>query len=302
MYTNTGEGLHRFVDPVDQEVYLYSQFEVPDARRVFAVFEQPDLKATFQFTVKAPKDWAVISNSPTPDPVDGVWTFAPTLDPVVVRHRAHRWTVRRRVLRADLEQRPRHPARDLRPQVPLPVPRRRLHLRQDPRGLRVLREALRVPVPVREVRPALRARVQRRRHGERGRDHVHGDVCLPVEGDRRDQGAPGRHDPARARPHVVRRPRDHEVVERPAGSTSASRSGPPRSRPPRPPNGTRRGPRSRRWRRPGRTGRTSCRPRIRSSPRSTTSRTCRSTSTASPTRRAARSSSSSSRGSGSRTS
>jgi len=38
LYTNTGEGLHRFVDPVDGEVYLYSQFEVPDSRRVFAVF------------------------------------------------------------------------------------------------------------------------------------------------------------------------------------------------------------------------------------------------------------------------
>ena len=41
---NTGEGLHRFVDPVDDEVYLYSQFEVADSRRVFAVFEQPDIK------------------------------------------------------------------------------------------------------------------------------------------------------------------------------------------------------------------------------------------------------------------
>ncbi|HOA59649.1 MAG TPA: aminopeptidase N, partial [Dermatophilaceae bacterium] len=49
-YTNSGEGLHRFVDPVDNEVYLYSQFEVPDSRRVYAVFEQPDLKATFAFT------------------------------------------------------------------------------------------------------------------------------------------------------------------------------------------------------------------------------------------------------------
>ncbi|MGW3406993.1 aminopeptidase N, partial [Streptomyces zhihengii] len=47
-YTNTGEGLHRFVDPVDQQAYLYTQFEVPDARRVFANFEQPDLKATFR--------------------------------------------------------------------------------------------------------------------------------------------------------------------------------------------------------------------------------------------------------------
>ncbi|MFD8415984.1 aminopeptidase N [Streptomyces sp. NPDC059650] len=80
-YTNTGEGLHRFVDPVDQQAYLYTQFEVPDARRVFASFEQPDLKATFRFTVKAPAGWTVISNSPTPAPAeveDDVWRFAPT--------------------------------------------------------------------------------------------------------------------------------------------------------------------------------------------------------------------------------
>ncbi|GLW45600.1 aminopeptidase N [Streptomyces sp. NBRC 14336] len=77
-YTNTGEGLHRFVDPVDQQAYLYTQFEVPDARRVFASFEQPDLKATFQFTVTAPEGWTVISNSPTPEPKDNVWSFEPT--------------------------------------------------------------------------------------------------------------------------------------------------------------------------------------------------------------------------------
>ncbi|MDR2723485.1 MAG: aminopeptidase N, partial [Cellulomonadaceae bacterium] len=67
-YTNTGEGLHRFVDPVDGEVYLYTQFEVPDARRVFATFEQPDLKSTFQVTVTAPARWHVVSNQPTPAP------------------------------------------------------------------------------------------------------------------------------------------------------------------------------------------------------------------------------------------
>ncbi|MFT4135916.1 aminopeptidase N [Microbacterium sp.] len=83
LYTNSGEGLHRFVDPVDGEVYLYSQFEVPDSRRVFAVFEQPDLKAAFQFTVTAPEPWQVVSNSPTPEPTrhgDGTatWRFAPT--------------------------------------------------------------------------------------------------------------------------------------------------------------------------------------------------------------------------------
>lgn len=67
-YTNTGEGLHRFVDPVDDEVYLYSQFEVPDSRRMYPVFEQPDLKARFAFTVTAPAHWQVVSNSPTPEP------------------------------------------------------------------------------------------------------------------------------------------------------------------------------------------------------------------------------------------
>lgn len=82
LYMNTGEGLHRFVDPVDQEVYLYSQFEVADCRRMFAVFEQPDLKATFQFSVTAPKYWNVVSNAPTPTPVEqgetATWDFAPT--------------------------------------------------------------------------------------------------------------------------------------------------------------------------------------------------------------------------------
>ncbi len=67
-YSHTGEGLHRFVDPADGKVYLYSQFEVPDARRVFTTFEQPDLKSTFTFTVTAPSHWVVVSNAPTPAP------------------------------------------------------------------------------------------------------------------------------------------------------------------------------------------------------------------------------------------
>jgi aminopeptidase N len=54
LYMNTGEGLHRFVDPVDNEIYLYTQFEVPDSRRVFAVFEQPDLKATLRTGMSSP--------------------------------------------------------------------------------------------------------------------------------------------------------------------------------------------------------------------------------------------------------
>ncbi|OBA31079.1 aminopeptidase N [Rhodococcus sp. 852002-51564_SCH6189132-a] len=65
LYTNTGEGLHRFVDPTDDAVYLYSQFETADAKRMFACFDQPDLKATFDLQVTAPQDWAVISNADT---------------------------------------------------------------------------------------------------------------------------------------------------------------------------------------------------------------------------------------------
>ena len=82
VYTNSGEGLHRFVDPVDQEIYLYTQFEVPDSRRVFPVFEQPDLKATFRFTVHAPSHWEVVSNQPTPaaEPAlnGSTWNFTAT--------------------------------------------------------------------------------------------------------------------------------------------------------------------------------------------------------------------------------
>ncbi|MEI2777667.1 MAG: aminopeptidase N [Tetrasphaera sp.] len=82
-YMNTGEGLHRFVDPVDNETYLYTQFEVPDSRRVFAVFEQPDLKAEFTFTITGPSHWQVISCTPTPVPEPAsadasVWRFPPT--------------------------------------------------------------------------------------------------------------------------------------------------------------------------------------------------------------------------------
>ena len=84
VYMNTGEGLHRTVDPVDGRTYLYTHFEAPEARRLYATFEQPDLKAAFTFTVTAPSGWVVLSNSATPRPVpadapgSSVWRFAPT--------------------------------------------------------------------------------------------------------------------------------------------------------------------------------------------------------------------------------
>ena len=80
-YTNTGEGLHRFVDPVDDAVYLYTEFAVAEANRVYAVFDQPDLKASVRFTITAPADWQVLSNAPTPAPTPGsdaasaTWAF-----------------------------------------------------------------------------------------------------------------------------------------------------------------------------------------------------------------------------------
>ncbi|UNS97025.1 aminopeptidase N [Streptomyces tubbatahanensis] len=84
-YSRTGEGLHHFLDPQDGEVYLYTQYEPADARRVFANFEQPDLKAPFDFSVTAPAGWTVLSNGAQegePRPVDGgsaaVWRFART--------------------------------------------------------------------------------------------------------------------------------------------------------------------------------------------------------------------------------
>ena len=80
-YSHTGEGLHRFVDPADGKVYLYSQFEVPDARRVFTTFEQPDLKSRFTFTVTAPSLSKATSTCTPPlnvmSPVAVLWNRPP---------------------------------------------------------------------------------------------------------------------------------------------------------------------------------------------------------------------------------
>ena len=86
-HSTNGEGLHRFVDPVDGKVYLYSHFEPAAAQQMFAVFDQPDLKATFNLTVHAPKDWHVISamreSTITPDGNNNIWAFpaSPKLSP-----------------------------------------------------------------------------------------------------------------------------------------------------------------------------------------------------------------------------
>ena len=85
LYSRSGEGMHRFVDPADGLCYLYTQYEPADARRVFANFEQPDLKAEFTFHVMAPSGWQVASNGAevsraplSTDPDTSRWDFAPT--------------------------------------------------------------------------------------------------------------------------------------------------------------------------------------------------------------------------------
>ncbi|MGX1161089.1 aminopeptidase N [Pseudarthrobacter sp. SLBN-100] len=85
LYSRSGEGMHRFVDPADGQCYLYTQYEPADARRVFANFEQPDLKAAYTFHVMAPAEWQVASNGVevnrtllTSDPATARWDFATT--------------------------------------------------------------------------------------------------------------------------------------------------------------------------------------------------------------------------------
>ncbi|MGD0555856.1 MAG: aminopeptidase N [Streptosporangiaceae bacterium] len=77
-YSRSGEGLHRFTDPADGNVYLYSDLETFDAHRIYACFDQPDLKATYELTVQAPPDWLVISNLAADLTNDGGrWHFPP---------------------------------------------------------------------------------------------------------------------------------------------------------------------------------------------------------------------------------
>ena len=78
-YSNTGEGLHRYVDPADEQVYLYQHMFLDGARRIFPCFDQPDLKATFRIDVTAPSYWLVAANASLEGPVEnGHWRFAPT--------------------------------------------------------------------------------------------------------------------------------------------------------------------------------------------------------------------------------
>ncbi|MFD7721337.1 aminopeptidase N [Streptomyces sp. NPDC059814] len=77
-YSRTGEGMHRFTDPTDHETYVYTQLFLEDVQRVFAAFDQPDLKSVFALTVTAPEGWTVLGNGTARHTGDGHWTLAPT--------------------------------------------------------------------------------------------------------------------------------------------------------------------------------------------------------------------------------
>jgi aminopeptidase N len=77
-YSHTGEGLHRFTDPADGQIYLYTQLFLDDVQRVFAAFDQPDLKAVFDVTVTAPEAWTVLGNGIATQQSPGRWTIATT--------------------------------------------------------------------------------------------------------------------------------------------------------------------------------------------------------------------------------
>jgi aminopeptidase N len=77
-YSRTGEGMHRFTDPTDGETYLYTQLFMEDVQRVFAAFDQPDLKARFDLTITAPQNWTVLANGITEHTGNGTWKAATT--------------------------------------------------------------------------------------------------------------------------------------------------------------------------------------------------------------------------------
>ena len=77
-YSHDGEGLHRAVDAEDGLVYVYAMTFLDAAPRVFACFDQPDLKASFRMAVRTPEEWVVVGNGRAEQTRPGVWTLAPT--------------------------------------------------------------------------------------------------------------------------------------------------------------------------------------------------------------------------------
>ena len=220
---HTGEGLHRFVDPVDDEVYLYSQFEVADARRVFACFDQPDLKARSPSPCTAPAHWQVVSISADARAgrrcrTDGAaaWRFAPTPPLSHLRHRGRRRAVPPGRRRADQPRRPDDPARRVLPAVAGRAPGRRRRSSTSPGPASpASRSCSTCAYPFAKYDQLFVPGVQRRGDGERRRASPSPRLRLPLQGARGHRRAARADRAARAGPHVVRRPGHHALVGRP---------------------------------------------------------------------------------------
>jgi len=59
----SGSAITRYIDKEDGAEYIYSLFVPSDASTAFPVFDQPDLKARFEVSIKAPNEWETVSNT-----------------------------------------------------------------------------------------------------------------------------------------------------------------------------------------------------------------------------------------------
>lgn len=160
-YCSTGEGMHRYVDPLDGQTYVGAYLRVDNAQRVLACFDQPDLKAPFTAAVTAPAGWTVVGNGARQSVTDARWTFAPT--PPLSTYLFSWWPDRCTGSRwSTVGRRSGCTAGD---RWPAPGPGGRGVAGRDDGVLRPLRGALRRALPLRLLRLGVRARAQLGRNG-----------------------------------------------------------------------------------------------------------------------------------------
>jgi aminopeptidase N len=77
-YVTDGDGMHTFTDPADGERYVSAYVGVDITQRVFACFDQVDLKAPITLRVVADPAWTVLSNGSVAMTQEDAWEFATT--------------------------------------------------------------------------------------------------------------------------------------------------------------------------------------------------------------------------------
>ncbi len=219
-YSRECEGLHRYVDPADDQVYLYAFVYIDNAPRVFACFDQPDLKAPYTFTLTVPQNWQVLGNSEATKA--GARPLAGRAHPAAgdLPHRAGG-----RPVRGGLPGPRRHPAGLSLPGLAGRVPQRRP--RRDVRGDRAVpgrvRADVRGALPVRQARPRLRAGVQPAVAGPSGLRAAARAVPVPHPGHRQRARDPRRRAGARHLAAVARRAGGQRLVGRPVAGPGLRR-------------------------------------------------------------------------------